>query len=79
MSDNQWSCPCCGHSGSERVEINKLTARVAELEAALNEALEISERSNEQNPSNFDQELAMEHSEDICEIYHLLKALKESE
>lgn len=58
---------------------DKLTDRAAELEAALNEALEISERSNEQNPSNFDQELAMEHNEDICEIYHLLKALKEGE
>lgn len=35
MNDNLWGCPCCGHSGSERAEINKLTSRLAELEAAL--------------------------------------------
>lgn len=35
MSDNQWGCPCCGYVGNERLEIEKLTSRVAELEAAL--------------------------------------------
>lgn len=61
---------------------DKLTKQVAELRAALETVFEISERSNEQNPNNFDHDLAMQHSEDICEIYNVLfelKALKESE
>ncbi len=56
-----------------------LTQQVAELRAVLKEVFIISDRSNEQNINNFDHELAMQHNEDICEIYHILESLKEGE
>ena len=54
-----------------------LTNQVAELRAALDKVLEISGGSNEQNMANFDDELASQHNDDINEIYHIVKALKD--
>lgn len=67
MSDNQWGCPCCGHVGNERLEMEKLTSRVAELEVAL---LAIKSHQQALTPNGFE----------FSSVWQIAdKALKESE